>query len=173
MPDIAKRRLQLLKQLETTEPDFVSPHRYLRFAYLDIGDYPNYIAEWKKEALLTHDAAQSAVVGAAAKGFVQGGERGLFRAELSEQMKFYQQGKLSPYFLAQTNARLGNRGEALKYLTICLQSHDEQTLNLPNDDSFASLHGDAAFEQILAKAGLPASTEPPGNTAARTVVGHA
>ncbi len=157
--------MQLLKQLETSEPDFVSPHRYLRFVYLDTGDFPNYIAEWKKEASLTHDAAKSAVVEAAAKGFVQGGERGLLRAELSEQTKFYQQGKLSPYFLAQTNARLGNRHEALKYLTICLQSHDEQTLNLPNDHSFASLHGDAAFEQLLAKAGLPAS--PPGNTEPR------
>lgn len=160
--------LQLLQQLETSEPDFVSPHRYLRFAYLDTGDYPNYIAELKKDALLTHDAAQSAVAEAAAKGFVQDGERGLFRAELSEQLKLYGQGKLSPYYLAQTDARLGNRREALRYLTTCIQAHDEQILNLPNDQSFARLHGDAAFEQILAKAGLPASTAP-RNTAAQTI----
>jgi tetratricopeptide (TPR) repeat protein len=161
--------LQLLQQLETSEPDFVSPHRYLRFAYLDTGDFLNYIAELKKEALLTHDTALSAVAEAAAKGFAQGGEHGLFRAELSEQVKLYEQGKLSPYFLAQTDARLGNAREALRYLTTCLQSHDEQILNLPNDQSFASLHGVAAFEQILAKAGLPGSTERPGNTPARTI----
>lgn len=158
--------LQLLQQLETAEPDFVSPHRYLRFAYLDTGDYSNYIAELKKDALLTHDAAQTAVAEAAAKGFAEGGERGLFRAELSVQRKLYEQGKLSPYFLAQSEARLGNRREALRYLTTCVQAHDEMILNLPNDQSFARLHGDAAFEQLLAKAGLPASTGPPRNPAA-------
>jgi DNA-binding winged helix-turn-helix (wHTH) protein/Tfp pilus assembly protein PilF len=161
--------IQLLQQLETSEPDFVSPHRYLRFAYLDTGDYPKYIAELKKETLLTRDAAQSAVAEAAAKGFAQGGERGLFRAELSQQLKLYEQGKLSPYFLAQTDARLGNTREALRYLTTGVQSHDEQILNLPNDQSFTSLHGNPAFEQILAKAGLPGSTEPPKSAPARTI----
>jgi DNA-binding winged helix-turn-helix (wHTH) protein/Tfp pilus assembly protein PilF len=161
--------LQLLQQLETSEPDFVSPHRYLTFIYLDTADYAHYIAELKKDALLTHDTAQSAVAEAAAKGFAEGGERGLFGAELSEQLKLYEQGKLSPYFLAQTDARLGNARAALRYLATCVQSHDEQILNLPNDQSFASLRGDPAFEQILAKAGLPMSTEPPRKTAARTI----
>jgi tetratricopeptide (TPR) repeat protein len=147
--------LQLLKQLETAEPDFVSPHRYLRFAYFDTGDYPNYIAELRKDALLTNDPAQSSVAEAAAKGFDKGGERGLFEAERLEQMKLYEQGKLSPYFVAQTDARMGNTREALKYLATCIQSHDEQLLNLSNDQGFVSLRGDPAFRQLLAKSGLP------------------
>jgi len=149
--------LQLLKQLASADPNFVSPHRYLRFAYFETGDYPNYLAELKKEALLTHDSAQSAVAEAAAKGFAQGGERGLFGAQLSEQKKLYEEGKFSPYFVAQTAARLGNTAEALKYLTICLQSHDEHMLNLSVDRGFASLHGDPTFQKILATVGLPPS----------------
>jgi DNA-binding winged helix-turn-helix (wHTH) protein/Tfp pilus assembly protein PilF len=150
-----EQALQMLKQLEIAEPDSVSPHRYLRFAYFETGDYPNYIAELKKDALLTHDAAQSSVAEAAAKGFAQGGERGLFQAQLSEQRKLYEQEKFSPYFVAQTEARLGNTHEALKYLAICIQSHDEHTLNLRTDQDFSSLHGDPAFKQLLAKIGLP------------------
>jgi len=69
----------------------------MRFAYFETGDYPNYIVELKKDALLTHDAAQSSVAEAAANGFAKGGERGLFEAQLSEQRKLYEQGKLSPY----------------------------------------------------------------------------
>jgi len=147
--------MQMLKQLEVAEPDSVSPHRYLRFAYFETDDYPNYIAELKKEALLTHDAAQSSVAEAAAKGFAQSGEPGLFEAQLSEQRKLYEQGKLSPYFVAQTDARLGDTREALRYLTIGLQSHDEHMLNLSCDPGFAGLHRDPAFEQLLAKVGLP------------------
>jgi DNA-binding winged helix-turn-helix (wHTH) protein/Tfp pilus assembly protein PilF len=147
--------LQLLKQLEAADPDFLSPHRYLRLAYFEIGDYPNYIVELKKDALLTHDAAQSSVAEAAAKGFAQGGKRGLFEAQLLQQRKLYEQGLLSPYFVAQTEALLGNRRDALKYLTICILSHDGIVLDLSVDQGFASLHGDPAFQQLLAKIGLP------------------
>ena len=147
--------LQLLKQLEAADPDFLSPHRYLRLAYFETGDYPNYIVELKKDALLTHDAAQSSVAEAAAKGFAQGGKRGLFEAQLLEQRKLYEQGLLSPYFVAQTEAVLGNQREALKYLTICILSHDGIVLDLSVDQGFASLHGDPAFQQLLAKIGLP------------------
>ena len=148
--------LQLLKQLEAADPNFVSPHRYLRFAYLETGDYPNYVAELKKDALLTHDAAQSSVADAAAKGFARGGERGLFEAELSDQRKLYEQGKLSPYWVAQSEARLGNTSEALKYLTMCVQSHDEVLLNLiSSDPGLTRLHGDPNFEQLLVRIGLP------------------
>jgi tetratricopeptide (TPR) repeat protein len=74
--------LQLLKQLEVAEPDFISPHLYLRFAYFETGDYPNYIVELKKDALLTHDAAQSSVAEVAAKGFIQGSETRLVRSTI-------------------------------------------------------------------------------------------
>jgi DNA-binding winged helix-turn-helix (wHTH) protein/Tfp pilus assembly protein PilF len=151
-----QQALQLLKQLEAADPGFVSPHRYLRFAYLETGDYPNYIAELKKDALLTHDGAQSSVAEAAAKGLAQGGERGLFEAELSQQRKLHEQGKSSAYWMAQSEARLGNTSEALKYLTICAKSHDELLLNVIADQAFASFHGDPSFEQLLARIGLPA-----------------
>ncbi len=150
-----EQALQLLKQLEAADPDFLSPHRYLRFAYLETGDFPNYILELKKDALLTRDAAQSSVADAAAKGFAQGGERALFEAELAQQRKLYEQKKLSPYWMAQTEAWLGNRRAALKYLTICVQSHDDLMLNLSVDQGFAGLHGDPAYERLLATVGLP------------------
>src|SRR5258708_4253796 len=150
-----EQALQMLKQLEAAEPDFISPHVYLRLAYFETGDYPNYIAELKKDAQLTHDAAQSSVAEAAASGFAKGGERGLFEAQLAEQRKLYEQGKLAPYLVAQTEARLGNKHEAIRYLTICVQSHDEWVLNLIDDQEFVSLRGEPAFQQLLAKIGLP------------------
>ena len=141
-----EQALQLLKQLETAEPDFISPHVYLRLAYFETGDYPNYIGELKKDAMLTHDAAQSSVAEAAANGFAKGGEHGLFVAQISEQKRLYEQGKLSPYYVAQTEARLGNKREAIRYLTICVQSHDEFVLNLIDDQVFRSLHGDPCLQ---------------------------
>ena len=79
----------------------------------------------------------------------------MFAAQISEQKKMYEQGKLSPYYVAQTEARLGNQREAIRYLSICVQSHDEVVLNLIDDQGFIGLHGDPAFRQLLAKIGLP------------------
>lgn len=150
-----EQALQLLKQIEAAEPDFISPHVYLKMAYFETGDYPRYIMELKKDAMLTQDAAQSSVAEAAANGFAKGGEHGLLEAQISEQTKMYEQGKLSPYYLAQTEARVGNKRETYRYLTICIQSHDEVVLNLIDDQDFVSLRGDVAFRQLLTKIGLP------------------
>ncbi len=147
--------LQLLKQLEAADPDFISPHRYLRFAYRETGDYRGYIEEFKKDAQLTHDPAQTAVAEAAARGLAEGGKQGLFEAELLVQKKQYEQGKLSPYYVAQNEARLGNSREVLKYLAILRAAHDDLTLNLDGDDAFASLHRDPAFVQLVVNVGLP------------------
>jgi DNA-binding winged helix-turn-helix (wHTH) protein/Tfp pilus assembly protein PilF len=150
-----KEGLQLLQQLEAAEPDFISPHVYLRLDYFEIGDYPNYVTELKKDAQLTHDIAQTSVAEAAAEGLAKGGEHGLLEAQLLAQRKLYEPGKVSPYYVAQTEARLGNKGEAIRYLTLCVQSHDEVVLNVIGDHAFASLHGEPAFRQLLGKIGLP------------------
>jgi DNA-binding winged helix-turn-helix (wHTH) protein/Tfp pilus assembly protein PilF len=147
--------IQVLTQLEAAEPDFASPHRYLQFAYFDKGDYPRYIAELRQDANLTHNTAQLSEAEAAAKGFAAGGERGLQQALLSQRLKLYGQGKVSPFYVAQSEARLGNSPEAIKYLTLCVQSHDGLSLNVKQDKSFRSLQGNAAFEQLVAILGLP------------------
>ncbi len=150
-----EQALQLLKQLEGAEPDFISPHVYLRLADFETGNYPSYIFELKTNAVLTHDAALASVAEAAAKGFAKGGEHGLLAAQISEQKKMYEQGKLSPYYVAQSEARLGNQREAIRYLTICVQSHDEVVINLIDDAGFIGLRGDPAFRRLFDKIGLP------------------
>lgn len=143
--------IELLRQLETSDPNFVSPHRYLRFTYFNTGDYPHYIAELKQEGLLTHDAAMLATAESCERGFARGGERGMFEAELAEQKKLYEQGKLSPFFVAQTDARLGNIAETLKYLNLCVQSRDQHAPEIDRDPLFASFRDDAAFRQLVAQ----------------------
>jgi len=147
--------LRLLRQLEAADPDSLSPHRYLKFAYLEMGDYPGYLAEMKKEAFLLHDASLSAIGTAAEKGFAAHGATGMFAGQLEQQNKAYSQGKLSPFYLAETYSRLGNPQEALKYLQACYDRHADETVNVASDPAFNNLHPVPAFQQFLAKLGLP------------------
>ena len=146
--------LQLLKQIAASEPDFVSPHRYLKYAYLETGDYANYVQEMKKQALLTHDAPTLAVAESAAMGFAVSGKRGLLQNQLREQKRFYETGSLSPYWLAQTENLLGDTQNALRYLEICAQAHDEAFLLLVEDPIFNNLHENPSFQRLVGKLGL-------------------
>lgn len=148
--------LHLLRQLEQADPESISPHRYLKFSYLEMGEYSSYLAEMKKEALLMHDESLSAIEEAAEKGFAARGARGMLEGEIEQQKKAFAQGKISPFYLAESYAQLGNTQEALKYLDICYDRHAEETVNVAGDPAFRNLHTVPAFQALLAKVGLPA-----------------
>jgi DNA-binding winged helix-turn-helix (wHTH) protein/Tfp pilus assembly protein PilF len=147
--------LHLLRQLEQADPDSVSPHRYLRLADLDVDDYPGYISEMKKEASLVHSPALSAIAQAAEKGFAARGAKGMLEGQLDQQKKAYAQGRLSPFFAAETSALLGNNDLALKYLEAGYDRHDDEMVNIALDSELRTLHAIPEFQQLLAKVGLP------------------
>src|SRR6202453_1005418 len=120
--------IALLKQIEAREPDFLSPRLYLAEIYLNSKDYPNYLSESKKVAGLRHDSTAQAIVNAAEKGFADQGPQGMWESMLPVQNKFYEQGSLSPYPLAQTYAQLGENQEALKYLRDAYDKRDAAIL---------------------------------------------
>ena len=153
--DRRQEAMSLLLQLEAAEPRFISPHRYLRFAYLERGDYPAYLKELKQEALLTGDTSELAVAEAAAKGFASGKEKGLLNGIFVEQKKLYEAGKFPAYFLAETCARLGDQRAAMKYLEDAYAKRDDNIADLATDSAFANMHGDLGFRQLIAKVGLP------------------
>ena len=147
--------MALLKQMEAAEPNFMSPHRYLRSAYLDSGDYPNYLIEMKHEALLTRDRPALAIAEAARKGFASGGKQGLLRSQLEEEKRFYAIGQFSPYQIAQTYALLGEKTEAMQYLEAAYAKRADELPNLGTDPDFKKLSNDPMFQKFVAKIGFP------------------
>lgn len=147
--------LRILRQMEESDPASVSPHRYLKFADIEMGDYPGYLAEMKKEAPLLHSRSLVAIAEAAEKGFAAHGARGMFEGELEQEKKAYSEGKLSPYWVAETYSRMGNTEEALRHLEACYDRRSDETVNIGVDPAFNNLHALPAFQQLLAKAGLP------------------
>jgi DNA-binding winged helix-turn-helix (wHTH) protein/tetratricopeptide (TPR) repeat protein len=145
----------LLKQLETSEPDFVSPHRYLKGIYFASGDYALYLEEWKKQATLMRDNPRLKLVDAAEKGFAAGGKLGMLQNMRELQLKLYERGQESAYALAETDSLLGNKNEALHYLQVAFDKHDESTVQIGNDSGFNNLHSDPTYQSLIARVGLP------------------
>lgn len=148
--------LALLKQLETSEPDFISPHRYLKDIYFETGDDANYLREWKKEATLMRDKSALKLVDAAEKGYATGGSKGMLQSMRALQKSLYERGLLSPYRLAQTDSLLGNKQEALAYLKVAYEKHDESTVQLEADRMLKSLHDEPEYKDLAARLNFPA-----------------
>ncbi|MGA8301999.1 MAG: tetratricopeptide repeat protein [Terriglobales bacterium] len=145
----------LLKQMEMDEPDFISPHRYLKFVHLLTGDYSNYLAEARREAVLMHDSSAIAIVDATEKGFAAGGGRGMLEVLSAEQKKLFERGQFSPFPLATTYSIMGDKREALHYLKIAYDRRVDGVTQIESDTSFASLYDEPAFQKIAADVGLP------------------
>jgi Flp pilus assembly protein TadD len=145
----------LFKQIETTDPTFLSPHRYRSAIALSKGDYKTYIAEFRKEMELTHDAAGLELVKAIEKGFATGGAKELLNTLLQAQMKSYDRGLASAYSLAETCALMGKHQEAIQYLQEDFKKHDPAILAMRVDRSLVSLRDDPAYRDLLARIRLP------------------
>jgi len=150
-----EQAVTLLKQIESTEPDFLSPHNYLAMIYFLQGDYRQYLAESRIAATLLHDERRLAIVGASEKGFASGGSRGMLNKMLKEQQILHDNGREAAYDLAATHAALGEKKEALDNLQSSYEKREPEMLSIRIDPWLDNLHDEGRYREILAKIGLP------------------
>jgi serine/threonine-protein kinase len=150
-----EQAVTLLKQIETAEPDFLSPHNYLALMYFMQGDYRQFLAEARKAATLLRDERRLAIVGASEKGFASAGFRGMLNERLKEQQTLREKGREAAYNLAATYAALGQKKEALDHLENSYEKREPELLSIRIDPWLYNLHDEARYREILAKIGLP------------------
>ncbi len=157
--------LELVRQVELTDPEFLSPHRYLAEMYLTLRDYPNFLAESERAAELSHDEVLRESTAAARAGFREDGERGLLHRLYLTQKKFYAEGKLPGTLLAITCAQLGNKEEALQLLRREYDRHSATFLMVRQNLALLSLNQEPGYQELLRKIHSPAleSTDDAGS----------
>jgi tetratricopeptide (TPR) repeat protein len=144
----------LLKQIETSEPEFLSPHNYLSYIYLAGGDIAAYLVETRRAAELRHDAERLAIVEAAARGFSESGRAGFLHALMAAQKAaFAAGGTAHAYELAETSALEGDKRAAIGYLNLAWSRHEAGMIAVANDFCFTSLRGEPAFRSLVARMG--------------------
>ena len=147
--------LDLVKQVEQTDPSFLSPHRYLANMYSSLHDYPRFLAENDIAADLSHDDVLKVTNAAARAGFQRDGELGLFHELYVSQKNFYSEGKLPATFLARTCARMGKREEALRLLREDYQKHTAVFLMIREDLDLRLLKDEPDYQALLAPVNPP------------------
>ena len=79
----------------------------------------------------------------------------MLRSTLTLQRKLYERGLISSYALAQTNAELGNKQEALQYLKLAYDKHEEPVVGFEQDPMLNNLHDEPAYKELEARLGIP------------------
>jgi tetratricopeptide (TPR) repeat protein len=133
----------------------MSPHRYLAEIYFELQKYPEYLTKATEAARLSQDEVELAILEAGAKGFRNGGPEMMLQSTLQEQKKYYAEGRISAYRLAQTYSLLGRQHEAIAYLRIAHDRRDSALSGLLVDFSIMKLHDDPAYRELVSQLGLP------------------
>ncbi len=144
----------LLDEVESSDPNFLSPHRYLASVYLFEKRYREYLSELREVALLSEDKKELAIVEAGEKGFAAGGSMGMLERMLrtSEASSTGQGARYYPF--AGMCALLGDRSEAMQYLQLAFSRHDVNLVALTVDPSFAGLRDAPAFRKLVRNVGV-------------------
>ena len=147
--------LDLARQVEQNDPDFVAPHRYLARMNWDLRNYPRFLIESEKTANLTHDRVLMETTAAARAGFRRGGEEGLLNDLYLARKRLYEDGKLAGTPVAEICVRLGKKEEALRLIQDDFAHHRAEflwTLTVPD---LLTLKNNPRYQELINKLNFP------------------
>lgn len=144
----------LLEQIAASDPQFASPHRYLASVYLLEKRYPDFLAEWKKDAVLTHNSTTLTMAEAGERALVAGGPAAMFEQLMRAQEKSPSIEGARYYWLARMSAFSGNTNQAVRYLNLAFHRHDVNMVTLTVDPFFSSMRTEPAFQELVRRVGV-------------------
>jgi serine/threonine-protein kinase len=136
------------------EPKSHWPHLMLGWAYVQQDRFREGIAEFEEASRLFDQNPQ--VLAAIGYAYARSGQRAEAQKVLADLSETAKRRYVSPYDVATIHAGLGDRDAALNWLE---RAYEERcgwlAWWLKSDPKFDALHGDARFQGLLTRIGLP------------------
>jgi tetratricopeptide (TPR) repeat protein len=151
--------IALLKEVERSAPEFLSPHNYLMIISLELRDYPAYLEEGKKTAEAENDPVLKGIIASARAGYERDGERGLLNDLYARQKEYYQAGKLWGTVLAKTCILMGRKQEALQLLEEAYNRHESNALSCLEQPDLLTLRDEPRFKALVKKIDFPSGPQ--------------
>jgi transposase len=119
--------------------------------------YPESIQEWKLDGQLERDKNVVEMAAAMESGFRSGGKAGALRGAIQALLAERKAGKsfVSPYWIAQNYADLGDNDHAFEWLEIAYKERDTAIVGIPSDFMFDPIHSDSRYRELVRRIGLP------------------
>ena len=143
--------IALLKEVERSAPEFLSPHSYLMVISLELKDYPSYLKEGEKTAEVESNPVLKDIIESARAGFMRDGEGGLLNSLYARQEEYYKAGKLSGTTLAATCILMGKKQKALGLLEEAYQRHESTVLSCMSQADLLPLSDEPRYKALVEK----------------------
>ena len=141
-----------LRQLEASDPDYFSVHKYLAKFAFQAGDDVTFLRESEAGATLIHDEALQAVAKAARAGYRKNGRQGMVEAIYETEKKFYAEGRIEPIEMALGSLHAGRKDEAIAHLREAWERHDPTFIEIyKRADELEGLKGYPGFAELAGK----------------------
>jgi Flp pilus assembly protein TadD len=141
--------IEILQDLEKTDPDFLSPHAYLARIYGERAEYARSLDEQELLAKMAHDERALTAIAISRKRLKTGGETAYLEGLLADRMQEFNQGRGDALAVADTYALFGRKKEALEYLEKAYQRHEYGLLYLRNNKRYGFLAQEPAYQDLL------------------------
>jgi len=151
--------LALLKEVERTDPEFLSPHVYLMNLRFELREYPAYLDEGEKAAEITNDFILKDTITSARAGYARDGERGLLKNLYAKQKQYYLAGKLWGTMLAKTCVMMGRKQEALQLLEEGYAHRESHVLFCLTHLDLLSLKDEPRYKALVKKINFPSYSD--------------
>ena len=150
--------IELLEEVERSNPEFRSAHYYMMHIDLDLRKYPAFLAEGQKAAVTQNDPVLKDIIASAREGYARDSGRGLLQNLYTKQREYYGSGKFRGTLLAKTCVLMGRKQEAMDLLEDAYARHESQVLVCLLDRELLSLNGEPRFRALIKKINFPNST---------------
>jgi tetratricopeptide (TPR) repeat protein len=157
--------VKALQEIELTQPTLATPPDFLRAIDFARGDFPDYIAETRRYAVITQNRDDMTLADAVARGWARAGKSGLVEERARALKAAFDHGHEKGFKLGGTLLLLGRKQEALTFFRAALSHHDLGVtfmLGMPWAQQLATDPGYAAlFAQIRQRVHM--GSVPPGH----------
>jgi tetratricopeptide (TPR) repeat protein len=142
---------QYRKALEVSDA-FTFAHEHLGSALLQVGRLEEAVAEFHKAALL--DEGDIGLRASLGQAYAVAGRREEAESILSELTNASGQGYVSPYFMVEILAALGQTDEAFEWLERCYRDRAPHLVFLNVEPKLNALKADPRFDNLLKRMNL-------------------
>jgi tetratricopeptide (TPR) repeat protein len=148
--------IELLEEVERTNPTFRSPHYYMMLINLYLHRYRAYLAEGEKTAEIEGDPVLRDIIASAREGYARDGGLGLLQNLYTKQNEYYLAGKFVGTMLAKTCILMGKKQEALHLLEDAYAHHEPYFLVCLMDRDLLILKDEPRYRALIKKVNFPA-----------------
>jgi DNA-binding winged helix-turn-helix (wHTH) protein/TolB-like protein/tetratricopeptide (TPR) repeat protein len=138
------------------DPKFVRAHLCMGEAYEQEGDLNHAAQEFLQGKILGGDTPD--VISALKEATARAGYVGYFRQRLAQLVEKAKTSYVSPYDLADTYLRLGEKDEAMKWLNTAYEERSPYLINLQIEPRLDTLRADPRFQDLVGRVGLKSVT---------------